>query len=139
MKRTVHTISALIVIAALLTAFPSQLAAESQQVEREARQTAKAKAVVARLGVGKKAATSVKLRAGAVVFRVSPAGGGGEEKRVLQTGMTLKGYISQAAEDSFTITDAKNNQSTKVTYQDVVAVRGEGLQTKKSWAVLESP
>jgi len=53
--------------------------------------------------------------------------------------MTLKGYISQAAEDSFTITDAKNNQSTKVTYQDVVAVRGEGFQTKKSWALLESP
>src|SRR6185503_17347346 len=96
MTTTVHAISALIVIAALLTAFPSQLAAESQQVEREARQTAKAKAGVAKLGVGKKASTSVKLRAGAVVFRMSTAGDGGAETRaLLQTGMELRGYISE--------------------------------------------
>ena len=95
----------IVLTASLIHAFLLPLLA-TPQVERKARQTAKAKADVARLRVGKKASTSVKLRAGAVVFRVSLTGDGGAETRVmLQTGLELKGYISQAAEDSFTITD----------------------------------
>ncbi len=46
----------------------------------------------------------------------------GEKKRVevkMSDGTKLKGYISQAGEDSFTLTDSKTNQTTVIAYRDV--------------------
>ncbi len=54
----------------------------------------------------------------------------GENKRVkviMLNGTELKGYISQASEDSFELTDSKTKQSSSIFYRDVKKVRGNGL------------
>lgn len=51
--------------------------------------------------------------------------GTGENKRVeVRTldGTKLKGYISQADEDSFTLTDSKTKQTSVIAYRDVAKV-----------------
>ncbi len=56
--------------------------------------------------------------------------GTGENKRVkviMLSGTELKGYISQASEDSFELTDSKTNQGRSIFYRDVRKVRGNGL------------
>jgi len=81
------------------------------QTERGTRLTAKVKADVAAFGVGPEARVSVKLRAG----------------------KKLKGYISQAGEDSFVITDSKTGSTNSIAYADVAAVqRQKGLSTGKA-------
>jgi len=42
-------------------------------------------------------------------------------------GSELKGYISQAGEDSFELTDSKTKQSNSIFYRDVKKVGGNGL------------
>ncbi len=64
----------------------------------------KVKAEVAKRGTGKKARVTVKLH----------------------DGSKLKGYISQAGEDSFTLTDAKTGQTTTLAYRDVTQVKKRG-------------
>jgi hypothetical protein len=54
----------------------------------------------------------------------------GENKRVkviMLNGTDLKGYISQAGQDSFELTDSKTKQSSSIFYRDVKKVRGNGL------------
>ena len=48
--------------------------------------------------------------------------GTGEKKKIkvkMLDGTKMKGYISQAGEDSFTLTDSKTKQSTVIAYRDV--------------------
>jgi small nuclear ribonucleoprotein (snRNP)-like protein len=52
--------------------------------------------------------------------------GTGENKRVqvkMLDGTKLKGYISQADEDSFTLVDSKTKQSTTIAYGNVAKVK----------------
>ena len=54
----------------------------------------------------------------------------GDNKRVkviMLNSSELKGYISQAGEDSFELTDSKTKQSNSIFYRDVKKVRGNGL------------
>jgi uncharacterized membrane protein len=54
----------------------------------------------------------------------------GDNKRVkviMLNGSELKGYISQAGEESFELTDSKTKQSNSIFYRDVKKVRGNGL------------
>jgi len=44
-------------------------------------------------------------------------------------GKKLSGDITQAGEDSFTLTDSKTKQSTSIAYRDVAQVKGKGLST----------
>jgi len=56
--------------------------------------------------------------------------GTGEKKRVRVKrldGTKMKGYISQAGEDSFTLTDSKTKQSTVIAYRDASRVESRGL------------
>ena len=62
------------------------------------------KAVVAKRGIGEKAKVKVKLR----------------------DGSKLKGYISQAGEDSFTLADSRSGQTRTVAYVDVSEVKKPG-------------
>ena len=48
-------------------------------------------------------------------------------KVIMLNGSELKGYISQAGEDSFELTDSKTKQSNSIFYRDVKKVRGNGL------------
>ena len=54
----------------------------------------------------------------------------GENKRVkviMLSGTELKGYITQAGDDSFELTDSKTKQTRSIFYRDVQKVRGTGL------------
>jgi len=91
--------------------FFMQLGAQSvsakSKAEKETVFAAKVKASVAKLGVGKEARITVKLR---------------DKTRV-------SGYISQADEDSFVITDIKTGATTEVTYNDVTQAKGHNFST----------
>jgi hypothetical protein len=46
---------------------------------------------------------------------------------IMQNDTEFRGYISQAGEDSFELTDSKTKQSRSIFYRDVRKVRGTGL------------
>ena len=58
--------------------------------------------------------------------------GTGEKARVnvkMLNGTKMKGFISQAGDDSFTLTDSKTKQTNTLAYSDVAQVKGTGLST----------
>lgn len=60
--------------------------------------------------------------------------GTGEKKRVevkKLDGTKLKGYISQADEDSFTLTDSKSKQSSEIAYGDVAKIKNRSSNGDK--------
>jgi len=60
--------------------------------------------------------------------------GTGENKRVevkKRDGTKLKGYISQADEDSFTLIDSKTKQSAEIAYGDVTKVKNRSSKGDK--------
>jgi len=75
---------------------------------------------------GNNAATVEKIKAN-VTRR-----GTGEKARVnvkMLNGTKMKGFISQAGEDSFTLTDSKTKQTSTLAYSDVAQVKKQGLST----------
>jgi len=50
-------------------------------------------------------------------------------------GKKLSGDITQAGEDSFTLTDSQTKQSTSIAYRDVAQVKGKGLSTTNKIAI----
>ncbi|HZH92204.1 MAG TPA: hypothetical protein VEX70_16525 [Pyrinomonadaceae bacterium] len=75
----------------------------------DARLAQQARVSVLKLGTGERARVEVKLR---------------DDSK-------LKGYVSAAGADSFTVTDSKTGESTVVTYTDVAQVKksGNGFST----------
>ncbi|MCA1633965.1 MAG: hypothetical protein LC802_09670 [Acidobacteria bacterium] len=75
-----------------------------------AQQAAEARAKVLRMGVGSKARVEVRLR---------------DDSK-------LKGYVSAASDDSFTVTDSKTGASQAVSYAEVAEMKksGGGLSTR---------
>jgi len=52
--------------------------------------------------------------------------GTGKNKRIevkMQNGTKLKGYISQAGEDSFTLVDSKTTQSSVIAYSEIAKIK----------------
>ncbi len=75
---------------------------------------------------GNNAATVEKIKAN-VTKR-----GTGEKARVnvkMLNGTKMKGFISQAGDDSFTLTDSKTKQTSTLAYSEVAQVKGTGLST----------
>ena len=97
----------------LLTAFGYQGA--GAQSLRDQRATEKAKSKVLKMGVGVNARVEVKLR----------------------NNTQLKGYISDADQDSFTVVESKTGSSKTVSYADTSSVKkaGSGLSAK-TWIIL---
>lgn len=83
------------------------------QAGQEERRVEKVKADVARK-VGKKSRVTVKL----------------------QDGSKLKGQITQAGENSFTLTDTKTGQTSTLAYTDVTKVRGPGISLGAKIAIV---
>ena len=77
-------------------------------------QAEKIKLKVAKMGTGEKAKAKIKLRSG--------------EK--------LKGYISTAGENDFTITDKKTGQSKTIAYSDVDEIKKPGLSQGMKIAII---
>lgn len=95
----------------LMLAAPPAIA--KSKAEKEAHFTAKVRAGVAKLGVGPDTRVEVKLR----------------DKT------KLKGYISEATADAFSITDPKTGTTTVVAYPDVTKVKGNNLSTGATIAI----
>ena len=78
-------------------------------------QLAKTRADVSKLGVGEKARVEVKLR----------------------DNSKLEGYIRDAGEDSFTITDSETGATQTIAYGDVVKVKKSGSGfSPRSWLIV---
>lgn len=102
-------LSGLVILAAVgLNAVRAQTAQDSATIE-------KVRAKVTRLGVGRDARVEVRLR----------------------DNTKVKGYISAANQDSFTVSDAKTGAAQNVDYADVREVKksGGGISTK-TWIIL---
>jgi hypothetical protein len=88
-------------------------AAAGARAEQGAKLAAKVKEGVAALGVGPQARVKVKLRDRA----------------------KLEGYVSEAREDYFVVTEAKTGAAVKVPYPQVAQVKGHNLSTKAKVAI----
>lgn len=97
----------------LLTAFGFQPARAESLIEQQA--TEKVRSKVLKMGVGVNARVEVKLK----------------------DNTQLKGYISDASQDSFTVVESKTGSSKTVAYADTSSVKkaGSGWSTK-SWIIL---
>jgi hypothetical protein len=91
----------------LLSLFAAPSALARTKEEKEAALAAKVKAGVAKLGAGKDAVISVKLR----------------------NKTRLNGYVRSIEEEAFVITDAKTGAETRVAYGDVTQAKGNNLST----------
>ncbi|HEX8851853.1 MAG TPA: hypothetical protein VF754_00120 [Pyrinomonadaceae bacterium] len=102
-------ILAITLVGALWPALFGVSSAAAKDIE-EAQMAEKARARVARIGVGRDARVEVKLR----------------DKT------KLKGYVSDAGADSFTVMDSKTGASRTLAYADVAQVskQGNGLSTR---------
>jgi len=91
--------------------FPGHVLARLQK--DDASTVEKIKTKITRLGVGEKARAQIKLR----------------------NGQKIKGYVSNASEDNFSLTDRKSGQTTTIAYADVVDVKKPGM-TKRTKIII---
>ena len=106
-------ILSLALAASLLGVAGAKPAYADSKAEKEARFAEKVKAGISRLGTGTEARVELKLR----------------DKR------KLKGYISEAGADGFSVVDAKTGVATTVTYPQVQKVKGHNLSTGAKIAI----
>lgn len=100
-------ITAVVLVALLLTITCPSPALAGNSAEKEARFAQKVKTEIAKLGTGPDARVDLKLR----------------DKR------KLKGYISELGDESFAVVDDKTGSATTVTYPQVKQVKGNNLST----------
>lgn len=86
---------------------PFAKVANAQSQSKDVENVAKIKAEVAKRGTGEKARVKIKLL----------------------SGNEVKGFISQAGANIFTVTDEKSGQQTEISYGEVSKVKGRGLST----------
>ncbi|MBS1810861.1 MAG: hypothetical protein JST84_22035 [Acidobacteria bacterium] len=94
-------------IVVLLQASSAIPAFAKSKAEKDAAHAAKVKAGIVKLGVGKQARVSLKLR----------------DKT------KLSGYISEVRDDAFVVADLNTGNTTTVAYPNVTQVRGNNLST----------
>ena len=103
-----------IVLAGLLIqAFCVLPVSAASKEEKQAGRTEKVRAGILKLGVGTDARVAIKLR----------------------DGVKLAGYVSEAKDDSFVVTDLKTRAATTVAYGDVTQVKGHNLGTGAKIAI----
>jgi hypothetical protein len=96
-----------LVLAGLLLSLSGVSALAGSKEEKQARFAAKVRDGISKLGTGKEARIEVKLR----------------DKT------KLKGYVSEANDDSFVIVDEKTGATSTVTYPQVKQVKGNNMCT----------
>ncbi len=97
----------------LIQAVCVQPVSAASKEEKQARRTEKVRAGILKLGVGTDTRLAIKLR----------------------NDMKLAGYISEAKDDSFVVTDLKTQTATTVAYGDVTQVKGHHLGTGAKIAI----
>lgn len=103
----IKKILSVVLVGFLLTVAGARLAYAGSKEEKQALFAEKVKQGVSKLGTGADARIEVKLR----------------DKT------KLKGYVSEAGQDSFVIVDEKTNATSTVTYGQVKQVKGNNLST----------
>jgi hypothetical protein len=88
-------------------------ASAASKEEKQAQRTEKVRAGILRLGVGTDARVAIKLR----------------------DDVKLAGYISEARDESFVVTDQKTHAATTVAYGDVTQVKGHNIGTGAKIAI----
>ena len=106
-------LSLVVVVVVFHAGFCVQTASARSKAEKQARFAEKVKAGVEKLGVGEETYVKVKLR----------------DKT------KLAGYISEAREESFVVTDLRTSEATTVAYADVKKVKGHNLSTGAKIAI----
>jgi len=102
---------ALVLTGSLFLFFPGHVLARLQK--DDASTVEKIKTKITRLGVGEKSRAQIKLR----------------------NGQKIKGYVSNASEDNFSLTDRKSGQTNTIAYADVVDVKKPGM-TKRTKIII---
>ena len=97
----------------LIQAVCVQPASASSKEEKQAARVEKVRAGILKLGVGTDARVAIKLR----------------------DDVKLAGYVSEAKDDSFVVTDLKTRTATTVAYGDVTQVKGHNLGTGAKIAI----
>lgn len=97
----------------LLNTFCVQPLFASSKEEKQSQRTEKVRAGILKLGVGTEARVALKLR----------------------DGVKLAGYISEAKDESFVVTDLKTRAATTVAYGDVTQIKGHHLGTGAKIAI----
>ncbi len=105
-------LSWLLIIALFYAAQPASALA-STKAEREAAFAARVREGIRKLGTGEAAQVKVRLR----------------DKR------KIEGYVNQAGEESFSVTDAKTGATTDIAYGQVAQVKGNNLSTGQKIAI----
>jgi hypothetical protein len=103
----------LLLVAVMAQAASAAPAPVGRQADKEARLTEKVRARILKLGTGPKARVRLELR----------------DKT------KLKGYVTEAGADSFTVADAKTGKTTSVEYGQVAEVKGHGMSVGKKLAI----
>lgn len=103
----------LLLVAVLAQAASAAPVAGGPQADREAKLTGKVRARILKLGTGPEARVHLELR----------------DKT------KLKGYVTEAGADSFTVADAKTGKPTSVEYGQVARVEGHGMSAGKKIAI----
>ncbi len=106
-------LSLVVLVAVFHAGFCVQTASARSRAEKQARFAERVKAGIVQLGVGEETYVRVKLR----------------DKT------KLAGYISEAREESFVVTDLKTSEATTVAYADVKKVKGHNLSTGAKVAI----
>ena len=109
----VKKVLSLVLVGFLLSVAGVKLAYAGSKEEKETRFAEKVKEGISKLGTGAEARIEVKLR----------------DKT------KLKGYVSEAGEDSFVIVDEKTGATSTVTYAQVKQVKGNNLSTAAEIAI----
>lgn len=99
--------------ALLIQAFCVRPASAASREEKQVQRVERVKAGILKLGVGMDARVALKLR----------------------NDVRLAGYITEAKDDSFVVTDLKTRAATTVAYGDVAQVRGNNLGTGAKIAI----
>ncbi|MEK6303431.1 MAG: hypothetical protein AABO41_22200 [Acidobacteriota bacterium] len=102
-----------VVAVLLMQAVCVQQASAASKEEKQAGRAEKVRAGIHKLGVGTDARVKIKLR----------------------DDVKLAGYISEAKDDSFVVTDLKTRAATTVAYGDVTQVKGHNLGTGAKIAI----
>jgi protein subunit release factor B len=106
-------LSLAVLVAVFHAGFCVQTASARSKAEKQARFAERVKAGIVQLGVGEESYVTVKLR----------------DKT------KLAGYISEAREESFVVTDLRTSEATTVAYADVKKVKGHNLSTGAKVAI----
>ena len=103
-----------IVVSGMLLSLTFGFSSVRAQTAKEDQAAAKMRSQVLKLGTGPRARVEAKLR----------------DKT------TLKGYVSAADDNSFTVTDSNTGAAQTVAYTDVAKVKKPGGLSTKSWIII---